>query len=255
MPDLERTLHEVGRRLAYPHMESQSAAILSRLESEPRRDRRLWAVVVVVAAAVALAAASLAVSPVRTAIFDWFGFAGERIELVDKLPRLGKAENLRLGAGVRVPLHIAQGRLPYPAPVPSLPGLGPPDGVFLREIGTSRGPILRLSLLWGKPHAYRLLFSATPRTPAFTRQQGHIVRKRLGADFRIRPYTWTHVNGRRALWISVPHEYLYTSSSHGFAFRVRAARNVLLWQSRRFFFRLEGGLNLDEALRVARSVG
>src|SRR5439155_13387301 len=138
MPDLERTLREVGRRLDYPQMESQSAAILSRLESEPRRDRRLWTIALaVVAAAVALAAASLAVSPVRTAIFDWFGFAGERIELVDKLPRLGKAENLRLGAGDRVPLHIAQGRLPYPAPIPRLRGLGPPDGVFLREIETS----------------------------------------------------------------------------------------------------------------------
>jgi hypothetical protein len=263
MRDLDRTLRELGRGLVYPDLQSQSAAVLSRLESErrpkgrrilvARRPRARTILVAVAVAAIALAAASLALSQVRSAIFDWFGFAGERIEFVDKLPTVKEAEDLRLGAGDRVPLAAAERRLPYQAPLPELPGLGPPDSVYLRKVDTSEGPIFRLSLLWGKPHAFRLLFSATPHTTAYTRAGGHIVRKRLGADFRIKPYTWTKVNGRRALWISVPHQYVYTARA-GLLFRERPARNVLLWQSRRFSFRLEGSLSLEQALRVAGSV-
>jgi len=256
MPDLERTLREVGNTLAYPELQSQASAALSRLERERRPGPRRRTVIVAVGAAViALAAASLAVSAVRTAIFDWFGFAGEGIVVVDKLPTLDRLVDLRAGAGERMLLPVAQHRLPYAAPVPRLEDLGPPNAVYLREIETTAGPVFRVSLLWGKPGAYRLLFSATARTPALARQQSHIVRKKLGADFRIKPYTWTSVNGQRALWISVRHQYLYTAPSRGFAFRARPAARVLLWQTPRFAFRLEGSFELEEALRIGRSVG
>jgi hypothetical protein len=256
MSELEPILRALGRDLDYPVMQDQSEAVLSRLESRHRPRRRTRTLVVALAAAViALAVVGLAVSQVRKRIFDWFGFAGERIEFIKTLPPLGDAQDLSGGAGPPVPLREAQRRLPFVAPIPRLEGLGPPDGVRLREDRTGRGSVLRLSLLWGKPHTYLLLFSAIPRTPVLAAQEGHIVRKRLGADFgHGRSYVWTRVHGSRALWISAPHQYIYTRRPNGFSFRTRVAQHVLLWQTGRFFFRLEGGLSLEQALRVAESV-
>jgi len=255
MRDLEEALRELGRSVPYPELRSQSTAVVSRLEvpRRPRqRSRRMLAFAVAVA--VALAAASLAFSAVRSAIEHWFGFAGERIVIVHKLPRLPRAESLELGVGNRLPLSAAQKALPYPAPVPRIPGREPPAGVYLRQISTIRGPVFRLSLLWGKPHAYRLLFSATPRTPAFEQARGDVVRKRLGADELVKPYSWTSVDGRRALWIGVRHQYFATRGSIDRDFAGRPADHVLLWESDRFTFRLEGAFSVDQALSLAGSV-
>jgi len=239
MSELEAILHALGRDLDYPAMQGQSEAVLSRLESRHRSRRRTRTLVVaLVAAVIALAVVGLAVSQVRTRIFDWFGFAGERIEFVNTLPPLRDSGRLTLGAGAPVSLGEAQRRLPYRAPLPRLSGLGPPDAVRLREDRTDQGPVFRLSLLWGRPNAYALLFSAIPRTPVLTERQRRLARKRLGIDFgRRKPYVWTRVDGRRALWISAPHQYIYTRPN-GCSFRSRVAQNVLLWQSGRFFFRL-----------------
>jgi hypothetical protein len=188
-------------------------------------------------------------------VFDWFGFAGERIEVVRTLPPVRDSAKLTLGTGAPVSLTEARRRLPYRAPLPRLEWLGPPDAVRLRQDRTSRGPVYRLSLLWGKPGAYVLLFTATPRTPALTGQRSRFARKRLGIDLGGRaPYEWTRVHGRRALWIAGPHQYVFTWPPGGFAFRARPAHDVLLWQDERFFFRLEGTLSLVQAVRMAESV-
>jgi hypothetical protein len=255
MRDLEGALRELGRSLPHPELRSQSTAVVSRLEVGRRPRRRLLPILAfAVAVAAALVAASLAFPGLRSAIERWFGFAGERIVVVDKLPRLPKPVNLRLGVGNPMRLSVAQRRLPYPAPVPRLAGLEPPAGVYLRQISTKHGPVFRLSLLWGKPHAYRLLFSATARTPAFNRARGHLARKRLGADLRVKPYSWTSVDGGRALWIAARHEYLFTMGSADLAFLARPADHVLLWESNQFAFRLEGALSLTQAVALASSV-
>lgn len=256
MSELEPILRELARDLDYPAMQDQSEAVLSRLEGRPRPRRRTRTVVLAIAAAaIGLAAASLALSGVRTRIFDWFGFAGERIEFVQTLPPLRDSTRLTLGAGDPVSLPEAQRRLPYPAPFPRLRGLGPPSGVRLRQDRNDQGSVFRVSLLWGRPRAYVLLFSAISRTPVLSKRQSRLARKRLGIDFgRRKPYVWTRVDGRRALWIAAPHQYIFTRRSNGFSFRTRPAQDVLLWQSERFFFRLEGRLSLEHAVRVAESV-
>jgi hypothetical protein len=65
----------------------------------------------------------------------------------------------------------------------------------------------------------------------------------------------TTVNGGLALWVGGTHMLLYRNGlGQDIEFRVLVPGNVLIWKDNRVTYRLESGLPLDEAIRIAESV-
>jgi PAS domain-containing protein len=137
--------------------------------------------------------------------------------------------------------------------LPSLPGLGAPDAVYLARL---QGGMQRVSLAYGPR-------SGIPRA-ASTGVGLLLTEIRAGTDAgllekvafqgtRVEPVT---VDGEPGWWLhGRPHEVYYINE-HGLIVpdTVRLAGNVLLWLHGNVTLRIESALEKREALRIARSV-
>jgi hypothetical protein len=240
MTELERALSELGARIDFPETPDLAARVRAQLsgpERPPRWTRRRLLALVLALLAVA-AGAVLAVPPARTAILEWLGISGARIELVDSLPEVPPRGRLALGE--RVSLEEARERAPYRVLVPALVK---PDEVYFRE----PPPGGEVTLLYGSSEEVRLLFTQ------FRASSLELIKKAAAPDTRIEPVI---VNGGRGFWLEgEPHVVVYRDASGEIREEtLRLAGNVLLWERGELTLRLEGRLTKEQALGIARAV-
>lgn len=142
-------------------------------------------------------------------------------------------------------LDAAAASLPFAILLPAYPpDLGPPAAVFVQEIG---GPAL--VLVW-----------ADPADPARARLSLHALSSQAFAEKLIyaggtEVVTETSVGDAPALWVRGPH-LLRTGPAEADRYtQLRLVRgDTLIWTAGAVTYRLESGLPLEEARRVAESL-
>ena len=201
---------------ATPHFE---------LELTLERRRRRWPLAVAIAAA-ALAAA-LAVPQSRGAILRLFHLGGATVQVVETLP---KADERPLTDGLGATISAGEARRVVPGlllpPLDTLPPLHYAGNVVSLVFEHDGRPVL-LSELPGGGGVY--------------------LKKLAGSGTRIEPTVVGHADG---IWITgEPHVIYFPQRSP------RLAGNVLLWETSRTTYRLEGpSLTKADALRLAESL-
>ena len=100
MSELEARLSELA--VEWPEAPDVAPRVRARLEARPRR--RIWPRVAIPVAVVALVAA---VPPARSAVLDWLGLGGVKIERVPEAPTPAPTTT-PLDLGERVPLPSAR---------------------------------------------------------------------------------------------------------------------------------------------------
>ncbi len=192
--------------------------------------------VAVALAGVALAGV-LAVPSARTAILDWLGVGGVEVRFVDELPAVPLARELDLGD--RVSLDEARRAADFRVLVPPA-SLGDDPVVYLRDPPAGG----MVSFLYGSPEDTKLLISQFrgDYEPFITK----FVESSATSTSRI-------VAGVPALWLEGAHLVVYRDSDGLFIEEAtRLARNVLLLERDGVTYRIEGALDEEEAVDVAR---
>jgi hypothetical protein len=260
MTELERALVRLGADLAFPETPDVLAAVGDRLErAAPVRRRapsRRALVVAFVALAVA-AGAAMAVPAARTAILEFFGLRGATVTRVDTLPRVetrpeapvSVADELELGAPLPVEGGVVRTQWPYLV-VPE--ALGPPAAAYYSSVLRDG----KVSLVY-EPGA------GVPRSPytgvgiLITEFRGDLapgyVDKLAAGGTAIERL---RVGRHRAIWLEGgPHFVAFRTPDGGFGEEVgRLAGNTLLVERGRLLVRIEGELERDRAVEIARSL-
>jgi hypothetical protein len=175
-----------------------------------------------VALLLATLVAALAIPQARSALERWLGIGSARIERVETLPR---AAGPLPATGDQVSVKEASRWLGAPLLVPGL--LGPPDRRLL-DLHDSM-----VVLTWKEPRV-RLM-----------ELDGVFFKKLVPQDVPLERVT---INGMPGIWLGGTHTVAF---AYG---QPRIAGPVLLWSVGKLTLRLDGGLNRDEALRIARSL-
>ena len=228
MPELERDLREVGRRLAFPPEPDLVPAVRARLGEAPRPFARRRMLVLAVAALVVAVAAAFAVPPARTAILRFFHIGGETIERVETLPNAPRRSPI---AGLAGPMSLEQAteRAGF------RPILPPRHGAIYADDGVLATYVGRRTVL----------------TEA--RSDLGMSKKVASPETRLEP---VRVNDHDGLWIEgAPHVVMYfDSKGRGQEKHVRIAGNVLVWAHGSVTLRIEGPLSQAQALGLAASI-
>jgi hypothetical protein len=204
------------------------------------------------AAVVVVATATLTFSPAaRHAVADWIGIGGVRISRGGgPTPTAAPGSNLALGS--RSTLAEARGAVDFSVAIPSELGLGRPDAVYLSAVPVGG----RVTFVYNANEA----LPATDETGL-----GMIVaqfRASIGPDLAKKVmgkqggFEVTEVDGALAFWLPGPHTfYLYRDAEgHIRQDTLRLAGNTLLWADDGVTYRIESGLDLDTAVRIAESM-
>lgn len=226
-------------------------------------------------ATIALGGALLAVPPVRAAVVQFLQIGGIRIILVEPTPTPTPMPTLpALAPTVRGPtptptatpqptptptpltsildlygettLDQAQANAGFSIPLPAYPSdLGTPNAVFYQSFD---GPIV--ILIW-----------MDDVTPGRVRMSLLVARSPLvgvkgigvkGEKAPVRIVRELRVNGQPAYWVEGPHMFQLRNGDYSARWLVNG--NVLIWTRDGTTYRLESGLSLDEAVKVAESL-
>ena len=239
MTELERSLIALGRAVEVPEAPDFGAVVLGRIESAtaPRGRRPRWILAVAVALLAALAA-TLAIPDARSALLRVLHIGGERIELVDELPPIA-SPGVELDLGEAVTLDIARQRSGF-----VLRELEErPDSIYLGAHGT-------VWFLYGEPERVRLLVA---QTPLHMFDRGLMMKKLATPETRVEQVS---VDGSPGLFLSGESHFLVLLDEDGQIVEesARLAHDVLIWEDGGVAYRLEGDLEREEALRLARSL-
>ena len=260
MTELERALVRLGGEIAFPPTPDVLAAVGDRLEQAApvrrRRPSRRALVVAFVALALGTGAA-MAVPAARTAILEFFGLRGATVTRVDTLPPVETrpeapvtaAAELELGSPVPVEDGVVRVTWPYLV-VPGV--LGPPDGAYY----SSLLPGGKVSLVYEPgPGVPRSRYTGVGILVTEFRGDlapGYVDKLVAGgtAIERLR------IGRHRAIWLEGgPHFVAFRTPDGGFGEDVgRLAGNTLLVELGRLLVRIEGELERDRAVEIARSL-
>ena len=240
MSVLERELRALSAAVDWPAEPDVAATLAGRLtERRPARRRRLVAIVAVALLAALLAV--LAVPPARTAILDWLGIGSARIVHVDELPRLPAFQDFDV-LGKRTTLAGARAGAGFPFADPPR-GEPAPDEVRL-------APGLRVSYVWRGDDDVRLLITQFPGRvgdPA-------LLKKLAGQATVVDRF---ELDGDPAVWLEGgPHAVLFVApdgtirDDQGWL-----AGNTLLVDRHGTTVRIEGAVDRDDAIDLARALG
>ena len=237
MTELERALVALGRELDFPPEPNLLPVVRARLE----RRRRFSIVpprrVLVFAVALALVAfgIAMAVPQARSAILRFFHIGAVTVERVETLPR---AEQRPLAAGLGPPLSrpVAERRAQLRMTLPDL--AGPPTTRYYAQPGL----VATLLHYRGKPV---LLAELRGEQVGITKKIVDPGTEMQGVDL-----------GEFALWLEGGQHVLrwQFGSREPRAIETRLAGNVLIWLSGDTTFRLEGDLNKNQMLELARDI-
>lgn len=240
MPELERQLRALGDAVEFPPTPALAARVRARVEDEPARrewfPRRRGLALALAVLAVAVTAA-MAVPQARTSILRFFGIGSVTIERVETLP-IARERPLTAGLGPPLSRRAAERRAGFRILLPPLdrdtrPRFYAPDLGFAAVALKHEGePVLLVEL-----HGGQFEFGKK-----FTADATSFEETRVGAAF--------------ALWLEgAPHIVMWKGPDGVIRERtLRIAGNVLLWEQKGKTLRLEGELEKDEALELARSI-
>jgi hypothetical protein len=261
--ELERALVDLGARLDYPQMPTLAVQVRNRLERElapptvrevlrPYRPLRRSLAFALVGLLLVAGAATAALFTVR----------GVDIRIrptpptVSPTPSLPTGESPDLGRvlslGERVTLAEARRSVSFPVRVPTLPGVGSPDQVFVDD-EPSGG---RVTLLY-RPRRQFPRAATTDVGLLITQFRAgfdeEFIVKEAGPGTRVEQ---TSVDGAPGYWVTgEPHTVVHVDETGSFfSDDVRLAGNTLLWERRGITFRLEADIDRQFALRIAVSL-
>ncbi len=261
--DLEIRLRNAADTFTYPPMPDVAGAVRQRIArtEPPVRTRRwlLWAAVAVLIALFVL----IAVPEVRAAIVNWLRVGG--VIIIPEAPT-ATAATMFPTANVRTsvtPIHAppssptaiqsvldlagettlvdAQKRVNFPIRLPTYPAtLGAPDRVYLQDLNGSVVVLIWLDST--QPDGLRFALHILGPGAFVYKMQPTIIQE-------------TTLNGQPALWTEGPYFLVWRIDNQP-AWDTRRIINghVLIWTDGSLTYRLESGLSLDEALKIAQSV-
>lgn len=247
--DLERALRELGGALEFPPAPDVARAVARRIE-EGRRPSpwlmRRSAVVAFAAVVVVAVAASMLIPGVRTAVADFLGLGGVRLEIrASPTPPGEVGSDLFLGDPITY--ERAGSEAGFAIGVPEV--LGRPDEVFITEVSDHR----RVSLLW-EPRAELPAAKETgvgALLVEFPGDVGEYATKQAATGL----VEEVSVNGAPGFWVRDRHFFFYTDpDGDAIDDSIRLAANTLVWERNGVGYRLETALTKRAALRIARSV-
>ena len=250
MSELERTLAEVGGRIEWPEAADLTRSVRVAIgEGSPRRfsPARILAYAAILAALVV--AASLVSFPgVRTAVADFLGIGGVRIDTEGSAP----TPAAELDLGTQVSLTGARGAVEFDVRMPA--ALGRPDSIWL-DTGVSGGQVA-------------LAYEASSELPAAPgtdlgalvtqfpdAEVAEAALKKVTGSQRGTTYEPVTLEGAQGFWISgEPHVIAYLDPDGNFRSEtVRLAGNVLLWEAGGVTYRIESTLSKAKAIAIAES--
>jgi hypothetical protein len=254
--ELEQRIAGLRDDMAWPPTPDIAAAVAARIAAEPAQEsRRPWpaprlpgipllrpATAALAAGLVALAiAVTLVASPgVRARVADWLGIGAVRIERVERLPDVGPARDLGLGART----SAAAARRATGLPVPSIGALGAPDAVYADRpaAGAGRAP------------SVSVVYLARPGLPAATRGIGALLTVLPDGDPALVKKLAGSGTDVEFLDVGSGPGVFLSGDEHVVGPPQRLAGNTLIWVDGTVTYRLESALGRDAALRLARSV-
>jgi hypothetical protein len=250
MSELERSLAEVGGRIEWPEAADLTRSVRAAIgEDSPRRftPARMLAYAAVLAALVV--SASLVSFPgVRTAVADFLGIGGVRIDTEGSAPR--PAAELDLGE--QMSLSSARGSVAFDVRLPA--ALGRPDSVWL-DTGVSGGQVALAyepsSDLPAAPGTdLGALVTQFPEAEVAEEALKKVTGSQPGTTYE--PVT---VEGAQGFWLSgEPHVIAYLEPDGDIRSEtVRLAGNVLLWEAGGVTYRIESTLSKAKAIAIAES--
>ena len=263
---LEAAIRDLGGALAYPPSPGLAEAVHARVAALPAPRAMWWerllpargtfrrSLVLALAALLVLAAAAAALR---------FGVPGIRLVFSGPSPSpspgvtpsptpapLGST----LGLGSETTLTEARATVDFPVALPSDPALGEPDAVY----HDARVPGGHVALVWGARSGMPAQGGGTVAAllAEFRGRVDHDLFQKVisGGGTTVRPVA---VGGAQGWWLAGdPHVIFYLDARGDFVDREsRLVGNVLIWEREGVTYRFESGLGLDEALRIAESVG
>ncbi len=247
--DLELALRDLGRALELPPAPDIARAVAGRIAEGARPAPwlvRRSALVAFAAAVVVAVAASFLIPGVRTAVADFLGIGGVRLEIgATPTPPGEVGRDLFLGDPVTLEQAGAQSGFEMGVPA----ALGRPDEVFIEDVSDHR----RVALLWepraSLPEAKETGVGAL--LVEFPGAVGEYATKQVEAGL----VEEVSVNGAPGFWVREQHFFFYTDpQGEAIDDSIRLAANTLIWERNGVGYRLETALSKAAALRIARSV-
>jgi hypothetical protein len=250
-----RDLHEELTALSVewpptPDIAGAVAARLAEPAAAPRR-RFAWrpALAYALAAVAAAFALTMAVSPdARSAVLEWLGLKSveiERREPTAPPPQPGTLGD-ELGLGTPVSLAEARERSPL-LRLPQAEGLGEPDAIYLG--GDS------VSLVYGERPGYARAsaIGAALLVQEFRARVEPFIEKTLGEASELERLT---VDGDPAYFITGAHGFAYQRGRADVRFEPQrlAGNTLLVERADGLLIRIEGEIDRDRAVAVARSI-
>jgi hypothetical protein len=253
--DWETTVQETARHFAYP----LTPDITGRLRQQPGQRRqvagRIWRVAA--AAVLALIVVTVTVPEVRAFVLEMIRIGAVRIFLIEPTATTTTSTArptqtpfptpVLLNSVLELPgettLAAAQAVMNNRIHLPTYPAdLGAPERVYIQQLNA---PLV--TLVWmvpGKPEQVRLSLEVL---------DNNLIANKLYPYEGVRQEV--QINGRRAEWLTDAHEVWYFGGDREFRRVVRTP--VLIWQAAAgvLTYRLETDLSLEEAIKVAESMG
>lgn len=251
----------VMRRLPSPVRAERSGASRREVEAHDRRPRLLsrpltWSLTILLILCLSL----MLIPPARAALIEFIQIGVVRILRPEPTPLPPPNEELPVtmvpltatpgptsqpllplleSLAGKMTLEEARQAVGYPILLPSYPpDLGPPDYVFVQDADGAM-----TILVWMDPeHPDRVLMSL------------HFIPKGSWAVEKANPTVVreTTVKGQRALWTTGPYPMWLSNGNFDFVRLIDG--HVLIWAQGDITYRLETGLSMGEAIKVAESL-
>ena len=250
MSELERSLAEVGGRIEWPEAADLTRSVRAAIgDDSPRRITLARGLAYAATLAALVVAVSLLSFPgVRTAVADFLGIGGVRIDTDASAPT--PADDLDLGE--RMSLPQARDAVAFDVKVPA--ALGRPDSVWL-DTGVGGGQVaLGYESSTDLPAAPGTDLGALV-TQFPDAEVSDIALKKVTGSQPGTTFESVTVEGDQGFWVSgEPHLIAYLEPDGDIRNEtVRLAGNVLLWESNGVTYRIESTLSKAEAIAIAES--